>query len=53
MLTFAINGRLNLVLEHFFTGLLVAATIAIAWFSGYVIYKLFKGQDWVQVITPS
>ncbi len=45
MLTYTFNGRLNLVLEHFFTGLLVAATIAIAWFSGYVIYKLFKGQD--------
>ncbi len=51
MLNFTFNARLNLVLEHFFTGLLVAATIAIAWFSGYVIYKLFKGQDWVQVIT--
>jgi hypothetical protein len=30
------------VLEYFFTGLLVA--IAIAWFSGYVVYKLYEGQ---------
>lgn len=45
MESWTINGRLLPVLEHFFTGLLVAATIAIAWFSGYVIYKLYKGQD--------
>lgn len=31
-------------IEHFFTGLLVIASIGITWFSGYVVYKLFKGQ---------
>ena len=31
-------------LEIFFIGLLVAASLAIAWFSFYVVYKLFKGQ---------
>ncbi|MEY3407600.1 MAG: hypothetical protein RL038_661 [Actinomycetota bacterium] len=31
--------------EHFFTGLLVLASIAITWFAGYVVYKLFKGQS--------
>ena len=31
-------------LELFFIGLLVAATLAIGWFSVYVVYKLFKGQ---------
>jgi hypothetical protein len=29
---------------HFFTGLLVLASIGIVWFAGYAIYKLFKGQ---------
>jgi hypothetical protein len=33
-----------LALELFFTGLLILATIAIAWVSGTVVYKLFKGQ---------
>jgi len=33
-----------LALELFFTGLLVLASLAIAWVSGTVIYKLFKGQ---------
>ncbi|ACV08107.1 hypothetical protein Jden_0442 [Jonesia denitrificans DSM 20603] len=32
------------VLEGFFIGLLVVVTITIAWFAGYVVYKLFKGQ---------
>ena len=32
------------MLEIVFTGLLVLAIIFITWFSGYVIYKLFKGQ---------
>jgi hypothetical protein len=32
------------MLEIVFTGLLVLAIIFITWFSGYVVYKLFKGQ---------
>lgn len=31
-------------LEAVFTGLLVVVTIAIIWFAGYVVYKLFQGQ---------
>jgi hypothetical protein len=31
--------------EHFFTGLLILCSATITWFAGYVIYKLFKGQD--------
>jgi hypothetical protein len=30
--------------EVFFIGLLVAASLTIAWFAFYVVYKLFKGQ---------
>ena len=33
-----------LALEIFFIGLLVVASLAIAWFSVYVVYKLYKGQ---------
>lgn len=33
-----------LALELFFTGLLGLATLAIAWVSGVVVFKLFKGQ---------
>jgi hypothetical protein len=33
-----------LALEGFFIGLLVAATLTIGWFAGYVVYKLYKGQ---------
>lgn len=33
-----------LALEVFFIGLLVAAALTIAWFAGYVVYKLYKGQ---------
>jgi hypothetical protein len=33
-----------LALELFFLGLLGLASLAIAWVSGTVIYKLFKGQ---------
>ncbi len=33
-----------LALELFFTGLLGLASLAIAFVSGTVIYKLFKGQ---------
>ena len=28
----------------FFTTLLVIASVAITWFAGYVVYKLYKGQ---------
>src|SRR5665648_958493 len=35
-----------LALEGFFIGLLVAATLTIGWFAGYVVYKLYKGQRW-------
>jgi hypothetical protein len=31
-------------LELLFIGLVVAAAIVIAWFAGYVVYKLYKGQ---------
>ncbi|PJJ70297.1 hypothetical protein CLV28_2128 [Sediminihabitans luteus] len=30
--------------EVLFLGLLLAATVTITWFAGYVVYKLFKGQ---------
>ncbi len=33
-----------LALELFYLGLLGLASLAIAWVSGTVIYKLFKGQ---------
>lgn len=32
------------VIEMIFLGLLVAATVTITWFAGFVVYKLFKGQ---------
>jgi hypothetical protein len=32
-------------LEGVFIGLLVAATLAIAWVAGLVVWKLFKGQS--------
>lgn len=32
-------------MEHFFTGLLILCSGAIVWFAGYVLYKLFKGQN--------
>lgn len=31
-------------LEIFYLTLLVLASLAIVWFSGFVVYKLFKGQ---------
>ena len=31
-------------LEFVFIGLLVAASLTIAWFAGYVVFKLYKGQ---------
>jgi hypothetical protein len=33
------------MLEVVYTGLLVAVSILIAWFSFYVVYKLYKGQS--------
>jgi hypothetical protein len=33
-----------LALELFFLGLLGLASLAIAWVSGVVLYKLFRGQ---------
>lgn len=32
-------------LEAFFIGLLVLTSLTIMWFSGYVVYKLYKGQS--------
>ena len=40
-----VAARLVGVLEVFFTGLLVAVSVLIAWFSFYVVYKLYKGQE--------
>lgn len=31
-------------LEGFFIGLLVLASLTIAWFAGFVTYRLYKGQ---------
>lgn len=31
-------------LEIFYLTLLILASLAIVWFSGFVVYKLFKGQ---------
>ncbi|MCM3885452.1 hypothetical protein [Frankia sp. R82] len=36
--------RLRSVLHYFFTGLLVAMCVLIAWFAGYVVYKLYEVQ---------
>lgn len=30
------------MIEHFFTALLVIASIAIVWFAGFVVYRMFK-----------
>jgi hypothetical protein len=32
-------------MENFFTALLVAMFVAVVWFAGYVVLKLFKGQS--------
>lgn len=32
------------MLEFVYTGLLIAVSILITWFSFYVVYKLYKGQ---------
>ena len=31
-------------IEYFYTGLLIAAFAFIAWFSVYVVYRLYQGQ---------
>jgi len=31
-------------LELIFTGLIVAVAVAVSWFAGYVVYKLYTGQ---------
>lgn len=38
------DGYMLLGLELFFIGLLALASVAIAFVSGVVVYKLFKGQ---------
>ena len=32
-------------LEIFYTGLLVVVALLITWFAGYVVYKLYQGQN--------
>lgn len=32
------------MLEVFYTGLLIAVALFVAWFSAYVVYKLYQGQ---------
>lgn len=34
-----------MTLEYFYTGLLIAAAVLITWFSVYVIYRLYQGQQ--------
>lgn len=31
-------------IEYLYTGLLVVACLAVAWFAVYVVYKLYQGQ---------
>ncbi len=31
--------------ELFYVGLLVVMSLLITWFTGYVVYKLYKGQS--------
>lgn len=39
-------GRMSIVaLEIFFLVLLVVAGLAMAWFAGFVVWRLFKGQQ--------
>jgi len=33
------------VIENFYTALLVVMALVITWFAGYVVYKLYQGQD--------
>jgi hypothetical protein len=32
------------MMGYVFTGLLIVVTVAITWYSGYVVYKLYEGQ---------
>jgi len=32
-------------LEIFYTSLLAASALAIVWFSGFVVYRLYRGQS--------
>ena len=34
-----------MTLEYFYTGLLIAAFVLITWFSVYVVYRLYQGQQ--------
>ena len=33
------------MIENFYTALLVVMALVITWFAGYVVYKLYQGQD--------
>ncbi len=33
------------MIEIFYTGLLVVMALVITWFAGFVVYRLYKGQD--------
>jgi hypothetical protein len=33
------------VIENFYTGLLIVMALVITWFAGFVVYRLYKGQD--------
>jgi hypothetical protein len=37
--------RSSALMENFFTALLVVMFVAVVWFAGYVVLKLFKGQS--------
>jgi uncharacterized membrane protein (DUF4010 family) len=41
----ALDAQERNVMENFFTALLVVMFIAVVWFAGYVVLKLFKGQS--------
>jgi hypothetical protein len=38
-------ARLNVMVETFYTGLLILCSGAITWFASRAVYKLFKGQS--------
>ena len=33
------------MIENFYTALLIVMALVITWFAGYVVYKLYQGQD--------
>ena len=33
------------MIENFYTGLLILMALVITWFAGFVVYRLYKGQD--------